>query len=126
MKQVAANILELIGNTELVRLNRVSASCAADVLVKLEGRNPSGSVKDRIALSMIRSAESERELRPGMVIIEPTSGNTGIALAMTCAVLGYRLILTMPATMSLERRSSSKHMEPKSSSLLGRRGWKAL
>lgn len=104
MTAIAANILELVGKTELVRLNRITAGCVAQVIAKLECRNPSGSVKDRIALSMLRAAEAERKLLPGMIVVEPTSGNTGIALAMTCAVKGYKLILTMPDTMSIERR----------------------
>lgn len=105
MKRIAANVLDLIGKTELVRLNRITEGCPAEVLAKLESRNPSGSVKDRIALSMLRAAETHRKLRPGMVVIEPTSGNTGISLAMACAVMGYRLILTMPESMSSERRT---------------------
>jgi len=98
------NILTLIGNTPLVRINRLAPEGGAEVWAKLEGLNPGGSVKDRIALSMIEAAEREGKLRPGGTIIEPTSGNTGIGLAMVAAVKGYRLILTMSETMSLERR----------------------
>lgn len=98
------NILSLIGNTPIVRLNRIPQPEDAEIWAKLEGFNPGGSVKDRIALSMIESAEKERKLLPGGTIIEPTSGNTGIGLAMVSAVKGYRCILTMPETMSMERR----------------------
>lgn len=99
-----SNILKLIGNTPMVRINHISPEGGAEIWAKLEGFNPGGSVKDRIALSMIEAAEREGKLRKGGTIIEPTSGNTGIGLAMVSAVKGYRLILTMPETMSLERR----------------------
>jgi cysteine synthase A len=99
------SVLGLIGNTPVVRLNRVVNHDAAAVLGKLESNNPGGSVKDRIALSMVEAAEMEGKLKPGMTIIEPTSGNTGIGLALIAAVKRYTLVLTMPETMSLERRS---------------------
>lgn len=101
---VADSVLDLIGNTPLVRLRRVIPQGGARVLAKMESLNPGGSVKDRIALAMIETAERQGRLRPGSTIVEPTSGNTGIGLAMVCAAKGYRLILTMPEDMSIERR----------------------
>jgi cysteine synthase A len=101
---IADSVLSLIGATPLVRLHRVVPQNAAEVLGKLENLNPGGSVKDRIALSMVEDAERSGELRPGSTIVEPTSGNTGIGLALVAAVKGYRMILTMPEDMSLERR----------------------
>jgi cysteine synthase A len=98
------DILKLIGNTPLVRVNHMTGPGDAEIWAKLEGCNPGGSVKDRIALSMIESAEKEGKLKPGRTIIEPTSGNTGIGLAMVAAIKGYKLVLTMPDTMSMERR----------------------
>lgn len=102
--KIYKDILALIGNTPIVRINHLSPQRGAEIWAKLEGFNPGGSVKDRIALSMIETAEREGKLKQGGTIIEPTSGNTGIGLAMVSAVKGYRLILTMPETMSLERR----------------------
>ncbi|WP_031432725.1 cysteine synthase A [Methylomarinum vadi] len=100
----AINITKLIGNTDLVKLQRLVSEHAAEVLVKLESRNPGGSVKDRIGLAMVVAAEKAGKLDTGGTIIEPTSGNTGIALAMVAAQRGYQCILTMPETMSVERR----------------------
>ncbi|HTE85774.1 MAG TPA: cysteine synthase A [Dehalococcoidia bacterium] len=101
---IADSVLELVGHTPLIRLRRVVPPGCAEVLGKLEAANPAGSVKDRIALSMIEAAERDGRLSPGATIVEPTSGNTGIGLAMVAAVKGYRLILTMPEDYSLERR----------------------
>ncbi|NLJ85723.1 MAG: cysteine synthase A [Firmicutes bacterium] len=98
------SILDLIGATPVVKLQRLPSLEGAVVYAKLEFFNPGGSVKDRIALSMVRAAEKSGKLKPGGTIVEPTSGNTGVGLAMVAAALGYRLILTMPDTMSLERR----------------------
>lgn len=97
---------QLIGNTPLVQLQRIGAETGNTLLVKLEGQNPAGSVKDRPAYSMIRHAQERGEIHPGDTLIEATSGNTGIALAMVSAVLGYHMILIMPETMSMERRAS--------------------
>ena len=101
----ARSILDLIGSTPVVKLRNVPGKNDAEVWAKLEAFNPGGSVKDRICLSMIEAAEREQKLKPGATIVEPTSGNTGIGLALVAAVKGYRLILTMPDTMSEERRS---------------------
>ncbi|MBK9130983.1 MAG: cysteine synthase CysM [Gammaproteobacteria bacterium] len=98
-------IEDFVGNTPLVRLQRLPGRSGSTVLLKLEGNNPAGSVKDRPALSMIRRAEERGDIRPGDTLIEPTSGNTGIALAMAAAIRGYRMILIMPEHMSLERRA---------------------
>src|SRR5205823_13928019 len=101
---IADSVLDLIGNTPLVRLSRVTPVGGVELLGKMESLNPGGSVKDRIALAMIEAAEAAGLLKPGDTIVEPTSGNTGIGLAMVAAVKGYRLVLTMPEDMSIERR----------------------
>jgi cysteine synthase A len=108
MTKIYNNVLETIGETPLIKLNRLTQSTNATVVAKLESRNPGGSVKDRICLSMIVEAEKQGLIKPDTTIIEPTSGNTGIGLAMVAAVKGYKLILTMPETMSIERRSLLK------------------
>ncbi|MDF2835037.1 MAG: cysteine synthase [Paenibacillus sp.] len=105
MARIVQSITELIGDTPLVRLNRLVPEDSAEVYVKLEYQNPGASVKDRIAISMIEVAEQEGVLKPGDTIVEPTSGNTGIGLAMVAAAKGYKAILVMPETMSLERRN---------------------
>ncbi|MDP3279399.1 MAG: cysteine synthase A [Deltaproteobacteria bacterium] len=102
---VIESILELVGCTSVVRLNKLTSPDSATVWVKCEQQNPGGSVKDRIVLSMLRDAETRGLLKPGGTVIEPTSGNTGIGLALACAVKGYKLVLTMPESMSLERRA---------------------
>jgi cysteine synthase A len=102
--KTARSVLELVGGTPLVRLNRIPKPGGATVLAKLESLNPGGSVKDRIALAMVEDAERRGLLKAGATLVEPTSGNTGIGLAMVCAVRGYRLILTMPDDMSVERQ----------------------
>ncbi|MEA2122421.1 MAG: O-acetylserine sulfhydrylase [Dehalococcoides mccartyi] len=103
-QNIAPDITKLIGNTPLVRLNRIGSRLKAEIVLKLESFNPTHSAKDRPALHMIEKAEQEGKLRPGSIIIESTSGNTGIALAAVCAARGYRLMLTMPESFSLERR----------------------
>lgn len=102
------NIIDTIGDTPMVRLNRIVPEGVAEVVLKLDWFNPGGSVKDRIGMSMIVEAEKRGELKPGMTIIEPTSGNTGIGLAMVAAAKGYKLVITMPETMSMERRKLLK------------------
>ncbi len=104
MGRIFDDITRTVGETPLVRINRLSTGTGATVLAKIESFNPLGSVKDRIGVAMIDAAEREGRIRKGSVIVEPTSGNTGIALAFVCAARGYRLILTMPDTMSMERR----------------------
>lgn len=102
------SITELVGNTPLLKLNRVVPEGSADVYVKLESKNPAGSVKDRIALAMIEKAEREGKLKPGSTIVEPTSGNTGIGLASVAAAKGYKIVIVMPESMSVERRKLMK------------------
>lgn len=104
-KRLYNNVVELIGNTPLIKINRISEENSAEIFVKLESFNPAGSVKDRIALNMIEDAEAKGKIKKGDIIIEPTSGNTGIGLALVCAVKGYRLILVMSESMSFERRN---------------------
>lgn len=108
MARIFKSITELIGNTPLLKLNKLPLPGSAEVVAKLEARNPGGSVKDRIGLAMIEAAERAGVLKPGGTIVEPTSGNTGIALAMVAAAKGYRVILTMPETMTVERRNILK------------------
>ncbi len=108
MMQINENLVATVGNTPLVRLGKVS--CGAELLAKVESRNPLGSVKDRIAVAMVDAAEAAGRVGPGGAIIEPTSGNTGIGLAFVCAERGYRLVLTMPESMSVERRKLLAHL----------------
>jgi len=110
MNRIFADVTGTIGATPLVRLDRISKGLHATLLGKLELKNPLGSVKDRIGLAMIEAAERKGVIRPDTFIVEPTSGNTGIALAFVCSVKKYRLLLTMPETMSLERRKLLKHL----------------
>lgn len=109
MSRIADSVLELVGATPLVRLQRIPTAGSGEVLVKLESYNPAGSVKDRVALAMIEAAEKDGRLKPGDTIVEPTSGNTGIGLALVAAVKGYRLILTMPDDASPERQAILEH-----------------
>ena len=102
--RIANDITALVGNTPLVRINKLNKGGYAEIVAKLESFNPLSSVKDRVGIAMIEAAEREGKLLPGGTIVEPTSGNTGIALAFVAAVKGYKLILTMPETMSVERR----------------------
>lgn len=106
--QISDSLITTVGKTPLVRLTNIN--CGAELLAKIESRNPLGSVKDRIAVAMISAAEDEEKIGPGSTIIEPTSGNTGIGLAFVCAERGYRLVLTMPETMSIERRKLLVHL----------------
>jgi cysteine synthase A len=108
MKKIADNITQLTGSTPLVKLNKITSGSKAVIYAKLESFNPLASVKDRIGIAMIEAAEKEGKIKPDTVVIEPTSGNTGIALAFVCASRGYRLILVMPETMSIERRKLLK------------------
>lgn len=126
-ERIRDSICESIGDTPLVRLHRlpVEVGCEAEILLKLEFLNPLSSVKDRIALAMVEAAERAGRLRPGSVVVEPTSGNTGIALAFVCAAKGYRLVLTMPESMSVERRKMLKlfgaelHLTPAAQGMRG-------
>jgi cysteine synthase len=104
MNRIADSVIGTIGGTPLIKLNAAAAGCVADIYVKCEWFNPLSSVKDRIAMSMVEAAEADGRLQPGGVVIEPTSGNTGIGLAFVCRAKGYRCLLTMPETMSMERR----------------------
>jgi cysteine synthase A len=110
MGRVFLDIGKTIGNTPMVRLNKMAKGLEAEIVAKLEFFNPLGSVKDRIGVAMIEAAEREGRIRPNTLIVEPTSGNTGIALAFVCAAKGYRLCLTMPDTMSIERRKLLRHL----------------
>jgi len=110
MTKISQDITETIGFTPLVKFNRITNGIHATILGKLESKNPLGSIKDRIGLAMIRAAENQGLLQKSTLIIEPTSGNTGIALAFVCAARKYRLLLTMPETMSIERRKLLKHL----------------
>ena len=118
MKKIAQRLNDLVGNTPLLELNNYSKNkgLRAHVIVKLEYFNPAGSVKDRVALAMIEDAETKGLLKPGATIIEPTSGNTGVGLAFVAAAKGYKLVLTMPDTMSMERRNLLKAPGVKTSS----------
>ena len=110
MARIFSDITTTVGNTPLVRLGKVGKGLEAGVIAKLEFFNPLGSVKDRIGIAMIEAAERQGQIRPDTLIVEPTSGNTGIALAFVCAAKGYRLCLTMPETMSTERRKLLRHL----------------
>jgi cysteine synthase A len=110
MGEIFSDITGTIGSTPLVRLNEISGGLPATILAKLEFKNPLGSVKDRIGLAMIEAAERKGLIKPDTLVVEPTSGNTGIALAFVCAAKKYRLLLTMPDTMSVERRKLLKHL----------------
>jgi cysteine synthase B len=124
------SIEDFVGNTPLVRLKRLPGQTSNTILVKLEGNNPAGSVKDRPALSMIAKAEARGEIKPGDTLIEATSGNTGIALAMAASMKGYRMVLIMPEHLSIERRQTMRAYrcriaagEPKAGGMEGRATW---
>src|SRR6185295_17807906 len=105
-RAIPDNLADLVGNTPMVRLTRVAPDCGAELIGKLEAYNPAGSVKDRIGVAMIQAAEAEGRIEPGVTtVIEPTSGNTGIALAFVCAARGYKLVLTLPQGMGREREA---------------------
>lgn len=110
MKTILTNVTKVVGSTPLTRLNRIAEGLGAQIFAKLEFQNPLGSVKDRIGIAMIEAAESQGLINTDTTIVEPTSGNTGLALAFVCAVKNYALILTMPETMSMERRKLLKHL----------------
>ncbi len=110
MPRIFSDITTTVGNTPLVRLSKMAEGLEAEVIAKLEFFNPLGSVKDRIGIAMIEAAEHQGQIRPDTLIVEPTSGNTGIALAFVCAAKGYHLCLTMPETMSMERRKLLRHL----------------
>ncbi len=110
MKAILSDLTKVIGSTPMIRLRHITEGAGATVLAKLEFQNPLGSVKDRIGVAMVESAETQGLINPNTTIVEPTSGNTGLALAFVCASKKYRLILTMPETMSLERRTLLKHL----------------
>lgn len=122
--KILSSIINTIGSTPLVRLKKLVEGLEAEILAKLEFFNPLGSVKDRIGLSMIKAAEDRGLINPQTLIVEPTSGNTGIALAFICAVKGYRLCLTMPDTMSIERRKLLKHLGAELLLTPGKKGMK--
>jgi cysteine synthase A len=122
--KILSSIINTIGSTPLVRLKKLVEGLEAEILAKLEFFNPLGSVKDRIGLSMIKAAEDRGLINPQTLIVEPTSGNTGIALAFICAVKGYRLCLTMPDTMSIERRKLLKHLGAELFLTPGKKGMK--
>ncbi len=113
MRKIAGNITELVGNTPLVRLNKITKEAKAEVVAKLEFFNPCGSVKDRIGVAMIEAAEKQGKVNKDTVFIEPTSGNTGIGLAFVCATKGYKLVITMPDTASIERRQLMEYFGAK-------------
>ena len=110
MKKIFSDVTKIVGSTPLTKLNRIAEEVGAAIFAKLEFQNPLGSVKDRIGTAMIEAAEDKELINAETNIIEPTSGNTGLALAFVCAARKYRLILTMPETMSLERRKLLKHL----------------